>query len=107
MAGRRRTVSRRRPAPPAARGRPVIAAVVCLAAALALWPVPTARARLPALLRVPRSDQARVRLGVALGPLPVAVATGALVLVVSTPLVGALAGGCAGLGFRSWSGTRG
>jgi tight adherence protein B len=85
----------------------VIAALVCLAGALALWPVPTARARLPALLRVPRSDRAPARLEMALGPLPVAAATGALVMLVSTPLVAALAGGCAGLGFRSWSAARG
>jgi tight adherence protein B len=86
----------------------VSAALLCLASALVLWPVATARARLPALLRGPRAARlARDYRDPALGPLPVGMVAGLLVLLVSTPLVAALAGGCAGLGFRSWSVARG
>jgi tight adherence protein B len=78
-------------------------ALLCLAAAMTLWPGTTARARLPALLPVRgRSALARLRWETAIGPVPIGVFAALSVLLASTPVVALLAGMCSVLAARAW-----
>jgi tight adherence protein B len=80
-------------------------ALLSLAAALTLWPGTPTRGRMPALLPA-QSALARLRWDVALGPLPIGVLAGLAALLVSTPVVALLAGGCSSLAARAWSAGR-
>jgi tight adherence protein B len=78
----------------------VSAALLCLAAGLLAWPDPAAarRARIGPPGRVHRVSWSTDRIG----PIPAAVAAAAAGAAVSTPLVTALAAGCAALAARAW-----
>jgi tight adherence protein B len=80
----------------------VSAVLLCLAAALVLWPVAGGRRRLGAVGAVGFRPRRPAPVALA-GPVPaaaVALLAGALI---STPLVAVLAAGCAGLAMRAWT----
>jgi tight adherence protein B len=85
----------------------VSAALLCLAGALAVWPVAGARARLARLSAGPRLLAPSVRLLAArAGPVPAGAAAALAAALVSTPLVAVLAGACTALAARAWSAGR-
>jgi len=80
----------------------VIAALLCLAAALLAWPDPAVLRR----ARIGRRRRSPPRSADLAGPLPVAVAAAAVGAALGTPLVAALGAGCAALVARSWRARR-